>query len=171
MKNARVWIDDCSFQTVNTIRAKTRTLHKRLQDQGGLKLVIVDYIQLVAATNPKEPREQQVAFISKSLKGLAKELNIPVLVLAQVNRSSAKENRAPRLSDLRESGSMEQDADIVLILHPNKPKEDAENEQFQVATEEMNLDVAKQRNGACDTIKLAFTRDITRFDNWTGRSF
>ena len=112
-----------------------------------------------------------MSLISKNLKGLAKELHVPVIVLAQLSRANVKENRTPRLSDLRESGSLEQDADLVLLLYPQVSKDEEGGQTMQVATEEMNLDVAKQRNGACDTIKLAFTRDITRFDNWIGRSF
>lgn len=171
LRAAKVWIDDCSFQTVNTIRAKARTLHKRLETSGGLKCIVIDYLQLITASNPKEPREQQVSLISKNLKGLAKELHVPVIVLSQLSRANVKENRTPRLSDLRESGSLEQDADLVLLLYPQISNDEEGGQAMQVATEEMNLDVAKQRNGACDTIKLAFTRDITRFDNWTGRSF
>ena len=171
LRASRVWIDDCSFQTVNTIRAKARTLHKRLEAQGGLKIILIDYLQLITASNPKEPREQQVSLISKSLKGLAKELNVPVIVLSQLSRANVKENRTPRLSDLRESGSLEQDADVVLLLYPQHAKEDEDGSTMQGATEEMNLDVAKQRNGPCDTVKLTFNREITRFDNSLGSKF
>jgi len=114
-------------------------------------------------TDAKVPREQQVAEASRGLKSLAKELNVPVLVLSQLNRSSEKENRTPRLADLRESGSIEQDADVVLMLA--RPKD--ADEKFQVAADSAELIVAKQRNGPVGELKLTFLRDITRFENFT----
>ena len=120
-------------------------------------------MQLIAPTDQKTPREQQVAEISRGLKGLAKELDVPVIVLSQLNRSAEKENRTPRLSDLRESGSIEQDADVVLMLA--RPKE--AEEKFQVAADSAELIVAKQRNGPVGEMKLTFLRDITRFENYT----
>jgi len=104
-----------------------------------------------------------VAEISRGLKGLAKELDVPVLVLSQLNRSAEKENRTPKLSDLRESGSIEQDADVVLMLA--RPKD--ADEKFQVAADSAELIVAKQRNGPVGELKLTFLRDITRFENYT----
>jgi len=102
---------------------------------------VVDYLQLLAPTDSKMPREQQVAEASRGLKSLAKELNLPVVVLSQLNRSSEKENRTPKLADLRESGSIEQDADVVLMLA--RPKD--ADEKFQVAADSAELIVAKQR--------------------------
>lgn len=163
LRKARVWIDDSSFQTVNTIRARARNLHKKLEPTGGLKVVMVDYLQLVSTSNNKESREQQVAGISKGLKALAKELALPVVVLSQLNRKAT--DGAPRLSELRESGSLEQDADVVLLLYPEKQEQDGEHRE--VASETMNLDIAKQRNGPCQNIQLTFLRDITRFENST----
>jgi replicative DNA helicase len=113
--------------------------------------------------DPKVPREQQVAEASRGLKSLAKELDVPVLVLSQLNRSSEKENRAPKLADLRESGSIEQDADVVLMLA--RPKD--ADEKFQVAADSAELIVAKQRNGPVGDLRLTFLRDITRFENYT----
>jgi replicative DNA helicase len=107
------------------------------------------------------PREQQVAEISRGLKALAKELDVPVIVCSQLNRASEKENRTPRLSDLRESGSIEQDADVVLML--SRPKD--ADERFQVASDLAELTVAKQRNGPVGDIKLTFLKEITRFEN------
>jgi replicative DNA helicase len=109
------------------------------------------------------PREQQVAEASRGLKALAKELNLPVVVLSQLNRASEKENRTPKLADLRESGSIEQDADVVLMLA--RPKD--ADEKFQVAADSAELIVAKQRNGPVGELKLTFLRDITRFENYT----
>jgi replicative DNA helicase len=124
---------------------------------------VVDYLQLLSPTDPKVAREQQVAEASRGLKSLAKELNVPVLVLSQLNRSSEKENRTPKLADLRESGSIEQDADVVLMLA--RPKD--ADEKFQVAADSAELIVAKQRNGPVGELRLTFLRDITRFENFT----
>ncbi len=151
-----LFIDDSGHLTIMELRAKARRLYARYR----LGLIIVDYLQLISPSDPKIPREQQVAEVSRGLKAMAKELDLPVLVLSQLNRSSEKENRAPRLSDLRESGSIEQDADVVLMLAPPK---DAE-EKFQAAA--YDLVVAKQRNGPVGELKLTFLKDITRFENY-----
>ena len=154
-----LFIDDSSQLTIMELRAKARRLHARQP----LGFVIVDYLQLLSATDPRMPREQQVAEISRGLKALAKELEVPVLVLSQLNRAAEKENRAPKLSDLRESGSIEQDADVVLMLA--RPRD--ADEKFQVAADSAELIVAKQRNGPVGDLKLTFLRDITRFENHT----
>jgi len=154
-----LFIDDSSHLSIMELRAKARRVHSRHK----LGLIIVDYLQLLSPTDPRVPREQQVAEASRGLKALAKELSLPVLVLSQLNRSSEKENRTPRLADLRESGSIEQDADVVLMLA--RPKD--ADEKFQVATDSAELIVAKQRNGPVGELKLTFLRDITRFENFT----
>jgi replicative DNA helicase len=151
-----LFIDDSSHLTIMELRAKARRLYTRYK----LGLIVVDYLQLLSPSDPKIPREQQVAEVSRGLKAMAKELDLPVLVLSQLNRSSEKEGRAPRLSDLRESGSIEQDADVLLMLAPPK---DAE-EKFQAAA--YDLVVAKQRNGPVGQLQLTFLRDITRFENY-----
>jgi replicative DNA helicase len=156
---APIFIDDSSHLTIMELRAKAR----RLSARHPLGMIIVDYLQLIAPTDPQTPREQQVAEISRGLKGLAKELDVPVIVLSQLNRSAEKENRTPKLSDLRESGSIEQDADVVLMLA--RPKD--ADEKFQVAADSAELIVAKQRNGPVGELKLTFLRDITRFENYT----
>ncbi len=156
---APILIDDSSHLTIMTLRAKARRLSSRQK----FGLIVVDYLQLIAPTDPQTPREQQVAEISRGLKGLAKELDVPVLVLSQLNRSAEKENRTPKLSDLRESGSIEQDADVVLMLARPKDAED----KFQVAADSAELIVAKQRNGPVGELKLTFLREITRFENYT----
>ncbi len=156
---APLFIDDSSHLSIMELRAKARRVHSRHK----LGFIIVDYLQLLSPTDPRVPREQQVAEASRGLKALAKELNVPVLVLSQLNRSSEKDNRPPRLSDLRESGSIEQDADVVLMLA--RPKD--ADEKFQVATDSAELIVAKQRNGPVGELKLTFLRDITRFENFT----
>jgi replicative DNA helicase len=158
---APIFIDDSSHLSIMELRAKARRLHARHK----LGLIIVDYLQLLSPTDAQVPREQQVAEASRGLKALAKELDLPVVVLSQLNRSPEKENRTPRLADLRESGSIEQDADVVLMLtrtirdadDGNPPPEDAPTE----------LIVAKQRNGPVGDLRLTFLRHITRFENYT----
>jgi len=158
-KKAPILIDDSSNLTIMEIRAKARRIYARKK----LGMIIVDYLQLVSGTDPRAPREQQVAEVSRGLKALAKELDLPVLVLSQLNRSSEKENRTPRLSDLRESGSIEQDADIVIML--SRPKD--ADEKFQTAASAADLIIAKQRNGPVGDLKLTFLQEITRFENFT----
>jgi replicative DNA helicase len=157
---APLFIDDSSNMSIMQLRAKARRVHARNK----LGLIIVDYLQLLSPSDSRVPREQQVAEASRGLKALAKELDVPVVVLSQLNRSSEKENRAPKLADLRESGSIEQDADVVLMLA--RPK-DTPDEKFQVAAESMELIVAKQRNGPVGEQRLTFLRDFTRFENYT----
>ena len=156
---APIYIDDSSHLSIMELRAKARRLHARRK----LGMVIVDYLQLLSPTDSQAPREQQVAEASRGLKALAKELEVPVIVLSQLNRSSEKENRAPKLADLRESGAIEQDADVVLMLARPKDADD----KYQVAADSAELIVAKQRNGPVGELKLTFLRDITRFENYT----
>lgn len=158
-KKAPLLIDDSSNLTIMEMRAKARRIYARKK----LGMIIVDYLQLVSGSDPRAPREQQVAEVSRGLKAMAKELDLPVIVLSQLNRSSEKENRTPRLSDLRESGSIEQDADIVMML--SRPKD--ADEKFQTATGAADLIVAKQRNGPVGDLKLTFLQEITRFENFT----
>lgn len=153
-----IFIDDSSSISIMQLRAKARRIHSRTP----LGFIVVDYLQLLSPTDPKVPREQQVAEASRGLKAIAKELDVPVLVLSQLNRSSEKDNRTPKLSDLRESGSIEQDADVVLMLA--RPRD--ADEKFQVAADSAELIVAKQRNGPVGELKLTFLRDITRFENF-----
>ena len=154
LSKSPLFIDDSSHLTIMELRAKARRLYTRYK----LGLIVVDYLQLLSPSDPKIPREQQVAEVSRGLKAMAKELDLPVLVLSQLNRSSEKENRAPRLSDLRESGSIEQDADVVLMLAPPKDVD----EKFQASA--YDLVVAKQRNGPVGQFQLTFLKDITRFE-------
>lgn len=154
-----IYIDDSSHLTIMELRAKARRVYARRK----LGFIVVDYLQLISGSDSQTPREQQVAEISRGLKAMAKELDLPVLVLSQLNRSSEKENRPPRLSDLRESGSIEQDADVVLMLARPKDSDD----RYQTASDVADLIVAKQRNGPVGELKLTFLRDITRFENYT----
>lgn len=158
-KYAPLWIDDSGHLTIVELRAKARRLHARQN----LGMIIIDYLQLISGIDNRVQREQQIAEISRGLKAMAKELGVPVIVLSQLNRESEKEKRQPRLSDLRESGSIEQDADVVMLLaRPRDAKDD-----FSVATDRADLIVAKQRNGPVGDIRLTFLREITRFENFT----
>jgi replicative DNA helicase len=158
-KKTPILVDDSSSLTIMEMRAKARRIYARKK----LGLIIVDYLQLINGTDSRAPREQQVAEVSRGLKAMAKELDLPVIVLSQLNRSSEKDNRTPRLSDLRESGSIEQDADVVIML--SRPKD--ADEKFQTAANAVDLIVAKQRNGPVGDLKLTFLQEITRFENFT----
>jgi replicative DNA helicase len=158
-RKAPIMVDDSSSLSIMELRAKARRVHARKK----LGLIVVDYLQLIGGSDLSNPREQQVAEVSRGLKAMAKELDLPVIVLSQLNRSSEKENRTPRLSDLRESGSIEQDADVVIML--SRPKDS--DEKFQTAANAADLIVAKQRNGPVGDLKLTFLQEITRFENFT----
>ena len=121
LKDTPLWIDD-----VNLVFCHSSGLALHTKQQLGL--IVIDYLQLTVVRIPVSPGEQQIADISRGVKGMAKELDVPVVVLSQLNRDSERENRNPRLSDLRESGSIEQDADVVLMLHRPKKKEDEDFE-------------------------------------------
>ena len=156
-------IDDTPSRTVMEISAVARRL-KRQQD---LQLLVIDYIGLITPENLNEPRQEQVAKIARQLKLLARELHIPVLCLSQLNRQadSGRKEERPRLSQLRESGAIEQDADVVMFV--NRPemymsREDADAKGFSGRAE---IIVAKQRNGAIDDVQLVFHKECTRFLN------
>ena len=164
LKQAPLWIDDASNSGILDIRAKARRLHTK----NPLGLILVDYLQLIKGTDNRVQREQQIADISRGMKSMAKELNVPVVVLSQLNRDSERENRDPRLSDLRESGSIEQDADVVLLL--NRPKQSGDEEAVNDGgmpgeVERIKLIVAKQRNGPVGDVDLTFMRRFTRYEN------
>ena len=148
--------------TIHEMRAKAR----RRNSKSKLRLIVVDYLQLITGSDPRVQREQQIAEISRGIKAMAKELELPVLVLSQLNRDSEKEKRDPRLSDLRESGSIEQDADVVLLL--GKPKDpfgvDSDNSS-QNAPNQIKLHLAKQRNGPTGVVDLNFHKEFTRFES------
>jgi len=166
LKAAPLYIDDSSGLTILELRAKARRIANKLKH--GLGLILVDYLQLVAGTDNRVPREQQIAEISRGMKGMAKELGVPVIVLGQLNRESEKEKRQPRVSDLRESGSIEQDADVVLLL--SKPRDYNEEEDQANEVVARDLIIAKQRNGPVGTVPLHFTKNLTRFENYTPHS-
>jgi replicative DNA helicase len=159
LMEAPVYIDDTPAITVLELRAKARRLWR--DPQSKLGLIVVDYLQLMRSSEGKDSREQEISEISRSLKALAKELHVPVIALSQLNRQV--ENRTPpvpRLSDLRESGAIEQDADVIAFIY----REEAYNEESE-RKGLADIIVAKQRNGPVGKVELAFLREYTRFEN------
>jgi replicative DNA helicase len=167
LAEAPVWIDDSGSATVTEMSAKAR----RMMRDRGISLVVVDYLQLISTNGRFNNRNEEVASITRGLKGLAKELKVPVLVLSQLTRAPEREDRQPMLSDLRESGAIEQDADVVMFIHrPNFFKKSSEVTMEERG--ETDLIIAKQRNGPTDTIRFVFQGSFTRFeqrapDAWT----
>ena len=161
LSDAKIFIDDTPSIGVLEMRAKCR----RLQSERGLDLVVVDYIQLMQGRGRFENRTLELASISRALKGLAKELDVPIVVLSQLSRApEARAGHRPQLSDLRESGALEQDADVVLFIY----REDLYLEKDQPPTENegvAELIIGKQRNGPTGVVRLAFLREFTRFEN------
>ena len=154
---ARVFIDDTPALGVLEMRAKAR----RLKAEHGLHLLVVDYIQLMQARGRHDNRQQELASISRALKGLAKELHVPIVALSQLSRApEARADHRPQLSDLRESGALEQDADLVLFIYREEVYEQKE-ENEGVA----EIIIGKQRNGPIGTVRLAFVKEYTRFEN------
>jgi replicative DNA helicase len=157
ISSAPLWVDDAGSTSVLEIGAKAR----RLKRDKGLSLVIVDYLQLISGRGRFNSRQEEVASISRGLKGLAKELQIPVLVLSQLTRAPEREERGPQLSDLRESGAIEQDADVVMFIYrPNFFNLNATPEERDMA----DILIAKQRNGPTDKVKFVFRSRLTRFE-------
>jgi replicative DNA helicase len=156
MKDAQIFIDDTPARNMLQITASARRL--RLRNQIGL--IVVDYIQLVDSEDSRDSRQEQIAKISRRLKTLGRELGVPVIALSQLNRAvESREDRRPRMADLRESGAIEQDADIVLLLH--RPEYYDANDQPGIA----ELIVAKNRNGGVGSVKMTFLKALTRFEN------
>jgi len=155
----RLYIDDTANIGVLEMRAKAR----RLQAEHGLHLLVLDYIQLMSARGRHENRTLELASISRSLKGLAKELNVPIVILSQLSRApEARADHRPQLSDLRESGALEQDADVVILIYRDDAyNRDPNNPDAGIA----ELILAKQRNGPTGVVRLAFLREQTRFAN------
>ncbi len=158
MAEANIFIDDTSGISPFEIRAKTR----RLKAQHGLDMIIIDYLQLMDLKQKVESRERAVSEISRSLKALAKELSIPVVALAQLNRGvEGRSDRRPMLSDLRESGSIEQDADVIMMLY----REDYYDRENSDSKGQAEVIIAKQRNGPTGTVKLRWEAAIGRFSD------
>jgi replicative DNA helicase len=158
---AKLFIDDTPGQGMLRIAANAR----RLKLRHGIKLIVVDYLQLIEPDNRRDSRQEQVANISRRLKFLARELSIPVLALAQVNRTSEdRQDHKPRLADLRESGSIEQDADTVMLMHRPELFEPGQHEGV------VEVHIAKQRNGPTGEISLTYIKQFMRFENYVAEA-
>ncbi len=163
LSNAELYIDDSSYLSVLEMRAKAR----RLKKEHGLALIIIDYIQLMKGREGLERREQEISDISRSLKGLAKELDVPVIALSQLNRLvEQRRPPVPTLADLRESGAIEQDADVILFLYRDEYYYKDKSDKKGTAT----VHIAKQRNGPAGvSVDLAFIAKYTRFEDFSDR--
>ncbi len=165
LAKAKLLIDDSAGLSILDLRARARRMHQ----QHGVKLFVIDYLQLLHSTSRRsqDNRQQEIADISSGIKALAKELKVPVLVLSQLNRELEKDkSRKPRLSDLRESGAIEQDADVVGLLYKPSAGDDEDGAQAEEADGlPVNLLIAKQRNGPTGDINLTFLKSYTRFES------
>ncbi|MBL8796444.1 MAG: replicative DNA helicase [Planctomycetia bacterium] len=158
LRQGKMFIDDSPGQNMLRIAANAR----RLKLREGIRVVMIDYLQLIEPESRRDPRQEQVAQISRRLKVLARELNMPVVALAQLNRGPEdRQDHKPRLSDLRESGSLEQDADVVMMLHRPELYGEVEKEGL------VDIIIAKQRNGPTDTVHLAYLKEFMSFENFT----
>lgn len=158
LSDAPIFIDDSASITISEIVNKCR----RLKDKFGLDMVLIDYLQLISTDRPRENRQQEVSEISRKLKQLAKELNVPIIALSQLSRSvEQRQDKRPVLSDLRESGSIEQDADIVSFLY----RDDYYNQESEKRNI-IEIIIAKQRNGPVGTVELVFMKDFNKFANY-----
>jgi replicative DNA helicase len=168
LKNAPLFIDGTSSLSIFELRTKAR----RLVAEHGVQIIMIDYLQLMTATGSGIKfgnRQEEVSTISRSLKGLAKELNVPIIALSQVNREVAKregeEAKRPQLSDLRESGAIEQDADMVLFVHRPEYYGFKQDDHGNDLRGKAEIIIAKHRKGATDMVVLKFAKEYTRFEN------
>jgi replicative DNA helicase len=165
---APLYIDDSSDTGVLEVRAKSRRIHQQLTDRGGLGLIIIDYLQLMRHEGRVESRVEQVGQISRGLKGLARELDVPVIALSQLSRAVEQRggDKKPILSDLRESGQIEQDSDLVMFIY--------RDEYYNKESErpgEADIIIAKHRNGPVGDVTLTFQKDYPKFMNYAGERF
>ncbi|MXP51070.1 replicative DNA helicase [Pantoea sp. SoEX] len=164
LKKKNIYIDDSSSLTPNEIRARARRIYR---ENDGLNIIMVDYLQLMRIPSFSDNRNLEIAEISRSLKSLAKELNVPIIALSQLNRSlEQRSNKRPMNSDLRESGSIEQDADLIMFIYRDEIYND--NSDLKGVAE---IIVGKQRNGPVGTIYLTFNGKWSRFDNYVGNYY
>ena len=163
LSEAQMFIDDTPAISVLEVRAKAR----RLKAQYGLAMIIIDYLQLMGTSGRVESRQQEISQISRSLKAVAKELDVPVIALSQLSRAveARTGNHRPQLSDLRESGAIEQDADVVLFVY----RDEVYNKDDEDARGKAEIIIGKQRNGPIGTAHLAFVKEFARFENMANR--
>jgi len=169
LESAPIFIDDTAALNIFEFRAKAR----RLVNKHNVGLIIIDYLQLMSGVSDRgSNREQEISNISRNLKALAKELNIPIIALSQLSRAveTRKESKMPQLSDLRESGAIEQDADMVMFIYRPEYYENYSNENGESTRGETHIKIAKHRNGALDNIKLRALLHIQKFEEWDGDS-
>ena len=165
LKNMPLWIDDSSILSPMELRAKAWRLARTEKD--GLSLIVVDYLQLMQLPLSIENRVNQISEISRSLKSLAKELNVPVIALSQLNRAvEQRPNKRPIMADLRDSGAIEQDADVILFIY----RDEVYNEDSEQGNK-AEIIIGKQRNGPIGTVNLTFLKEFTRFENFSSDGF
>jgi replicative DNA helicase len=163
LQDAKIFIDDTPALTPTELRARSR----RIKREHGLNLIVVDYLQLMSVPGTKENRATEISEISRGLKGLAKELNCPVIALSQLNRGvEQRENKKPVMSDLRESGAIEQDADMILLIYRDEVY-NRETPKKGIA----EIDLVKHRNGETGEIKLTFLGANARFENYADPAY
>jgi len=161
MNDAQLFIDETPALNPMELRARSRRLARQC---GQLGLIVIDYIQLMSGSGNGENRATEISEISRSLKGLAKELNCPVIALSQLNRSlEQRPNKRPVMSDLRESGAIEQDADVILFIYRDQVYNPDSQDKGTA-----EIIIGKQRNGPIGTVRLTFLGEYTKFDNFTG---
>ncbi|NQW47409.1 MAG: replicative DNA helicase [Planctomycetes bacterium] len=167
ISSSPLYIDDTPGRTLTEIAAVAR----RLKRKQGLSLIVIDYLQLIEPDNPRDPRQEQVAKIARRLKTMSRELDIPVLCLAQLNRQAeASRDNRPRLNHLRESGAIEQDADVVMFVHREEYYQTTDEDRERVKGQ-AEIIIAKQRNGPIGDVKLLWQSDFTRFVNLEHRPY
>jgi replicative DNA helicase len=169
LMHAPIWIDDTPGITLLEMRSKAR----RLKIDNDIGLIVVDYLQLMQGPSNTESRQQEISYISRSLKGLARELRVPVLALSQLSRAPEQrtgENKRPQLSDLRESGAIEQDADLVMFIYRQEMYEGPVDKDGNSLEGRAEIIVGKQRNGPTGLVNLFFNKTFTRFENYSARS-
>jgi replicative DNA helicase len=161
VSNAPLYVDDSPSRTVSEIAAVARRVRQREKRLG---LIVVDYLQLIEPDNPRDPRQEQVARIARRLKGLAREQQVPLLCLAQLNRQAEEgKDHRPRMSQLRESGAIEQDADVVMFVHREEYYHRGDDAAQYAGQAE--LIISKQRNGPVGEIELTWEKEYTRFSD------
>jgi replicative DNA helicase len=163
LSNAKLYVDETPSLTPTELRARAR----RLKRERGLDLIVVDYLQLMQVTGTKENRATEISEISRNLKALAKELHVPVIALSQLNRGvEQRTEKKPVMSDLRESGALEQDADVILLIYREEVYE-PNTTRKGIA----DIIIAKQRNGPTGDVQLTFLGQYTKFENYAPESY